>query len=231
MLLHVFASLFWFSCHLLALACVCVCLCILLSGYSVCVYPSVHSLSPSLLPSVPLIPECVTNGRSRCSALLCSSPGESSSVCVCACIPLIGGLGAVSRGLSRILSSRRGGGKGSGGQAVPASHSLLLGFPWAQDPPLPFSPGDFRSLIASLSLSLSVSPQIHLLAAYIPTLLELCCSRWRGVARWLKNSFCVFWVYLYNIYKNGFVCLPRCMCVTVCLCFEQRAPAAYITYL
>lgn len=48
-----------------------------------CVYPSVHSLSPSLLPSVPLIPECVTNGRSRCSALLCSASGDPSSVCVC----------------------------------------------------------------------------------------------------------------------------------------------------
>lgn len=51
----------------------------------VCVDPSVHSLSPSLLPSVPLIPECVTNGRSRCSALLCSSPGDPSSMCALAC--------------------------------------------------------------------------------------------------------------------------------------------------
>lgn len=61
------------------------------SLHIVCVpYPSVHSLSPSLLPSVPLIPECVTNGRSRCSALLCSSPGDSSSasahMCACVCM-------------------------------------------------------------------------------------------------------------------------------------------------
>lgn len=58
---------------------VCMCVC-------VCVYPSVHSLSPSLLPSVPLIPECVTNGRSRCSALLRSAPGDPSSVCVRVCV-------------------------------------------------------------------------------------------------------------------------------------------------
>lgn len=82
--LHVLASCFNLSRCLSARACVCVCLCIFLSGYSVCVYPSAHSLSPSLLPSVPLIPECVTNGRSRCSALLCSASGDPSSVCVCA---------------------------------------------------------------------------------------------------------------------------------------------------
>lgn len=48
-----------------------------------CVCPSVRSPSLRLLPSVPLIPECVSNGRSRCSALLDSAPRESSSVCVC----------------------------------------------------------------------------------------------------------------------------------------------------
>lgn len=43
--------------------------------------PSVHSL----LPSVPLIPECATNGRSRCSALLLVSPGIISLACMCVC--------------------------------------------------------------------------------------------------------------------------------------------------
>lgn len=79
-----FVSLLWFSCHLSVF--------VYVYAYYfldiVCVYPYVHSLSlsSSLLPSVPLIPECVTNGRSRCSALLCSITGDFSSVCVHGCV-------------------------------------------------------------------------------------------------------------------------------------------------
>ena len=175
------------GCHFLVLAC----LCILLSEYSVCVrvYPSVHSLSPSLLPSVPLIPECVTNGRSRCSALLCSSPRDPSSVymCVCVCvwacarIPLMGGLELWVGGCAGSHPPEGKGGKGSSMQEVPASRSLLSGFPWAQDPLYHFPPG----LEEPHCLSLSPSPPFYLsaLPSY-PFFGRLCTfrSRWRGFA-------------------------------------------------
>ena len=133
-----------------------------LDGYFACVYPSVHSLSPSLLPSVPLIPECVTNGRSRCSALLCSSPGDSSSVCVCgtcvcvhARIPLMGGLGAVRRGLSRIPFSRREGREREQWVGDTRLTKLALGLPLGTGPPSTISRGTSE---ASLPLCVSLSP-------------------------------------------------------------------------
>lgn len=125
----------------------------------VCAFPSVHSLPPSLLPSVPLIPECVTNGRSRCSALLCLFPGDSSSVCAyvcmymcvctCACFPLMGGLVALRRGLSRIPSSRREGREGERWAGGTRLLQLALGLPLGTGPPSIILPWDVRSLIAS----------------------------------------------------------------------------------
>lgn len=144
-----------------------------------------------------------------CSALLLPW-GLLFSVCacVCACIPLIGGLGAVSRGLSRILSSIREGREGERWAGGTRLSQLALGLPLGTGPPSTILPRDFRSLIASLSLSLSlsVSLQIHLLASYIPTLLELFCSGCRGVASWLKKQFlCVLCVFVQHLQK--WVCL------------------------
>lgn len=108
---------------------------------------------------------------------------------------------------------------GSGGQEVPASRSLLSGFPWAQDPPLPFSPETSEASLPPcfflpsfshlLSPSLSVSPQIHLLAAHIPALLQFFGPdrETLQVASLVKKAVSVcLWCILYTLYKNGLVC-------------------------
>lgn len=96
--------------------------------------------------------------------LLCSAPPLGTSLqcvrvdvcvsaCACACSPLMGGLGVVSRGLSRIPSSRRERReeeRWAGGTRFP---QLAFGLPLGTGPPSAILPWDFRSLIASLSLS------------------------------------------------------------------------------
>lgn len=93
--------------HFLPLARVCVHSRMLFSARMWCASIPERRLSLSLSPSVPLIPERVTNGRSRCCALLCPPPRERSSVCVCTYSLSWGGLGSLRRGLSKMLLSRR----------------------------------------------------------------------------------------------------------------------------
>lgn len=144
--LHGSASFF---CCSFSLFRACECLCRLLSGC--CVHPSVHSPSPCLLPSVPLIPECVSNGRSRCSAPLRSAPrGLLFHVCVHVLLSL-GGLGAVSEGAVQdpVLQKERGE-RYAGGTRL---SQLALRHPLGPGPPLLFSPGTSAASLPLLSLS------------------------------------------------------------------------------
>lgn len=121
----------------------------------VCVSVPVCILSPSLLPSVPLIPECVTNGRSRCSALLHSASGDPSSVCVRACVSVCmyashWGFRSCEKGAVQDAVLQKG---REGREAVGRSYPPPEACSWAfRGHRTPMLPRDLRSLIASLHL-------------------------------------------------------------------------------
>lgn len=85
---------------------------------------------------------------------VCACVCVRACTCTCVCVPLMGGLGVVSRGLSRILSSRREGRKAKGWVGGTRLSQLAFGLPLGIGPPSTTLPWDFRRLIASLSLFL-----------------------------------------------------------------------------
>lgn len=193
-----------------------------------CVCPSVHSLSPSLLPSVPLIPECVTNGRSRCSAVLHSASGDPSSVCVraCACVCMSAshwGFRSCEKGAVQDAVLQKG---REGMEAVGRRYPPLAACSWASPGHRnPMLPQDLRSLFASLYLpsfslsffSLSLVKSISWQRIYC---ISLCTLDGGSLQDHHGTVVCAcVYVYLFSTYKNGFACLP----VFVCLCFEPLA--------
>lgn len=98
---------------------------------------------------------------------------------------------------------------------------LALGLPLGTGPPSTTLPWELQE-----PHCLSVSPSPHFLLKSISrqfiNLQRFSYFALDGEALQVKkNKTCVF---VLHIQKDGFVCLPVYLCVTVC--FEQRAPAA-----
>lgn len=73
----------WFGLNIsapLSLFCACECLCVFMQITFWMLSAASLSVSPAVCA---LILQCVSNGRSRCSALLSSAPWDSSSMCAC----------------------------------------------------------------------------------------------------------------------------------------------------
>lgn len=113
--------------------------------------------------------------------MFCSAPLRpwgplfSMCACMCACIPLMGGLGAVRRGLSRMPSSKREGREGERWVGGTRLSQLALGLPLGTGPPSTTLPRDLRSFIASLPSFLLSFFSLSLVKSISQQLISLRC--------------------------------------------------------